>query len=94
MLCSLLLALLWAPRLWAACDPPGERWIAIKFSDGLDPVFARAVSVDVQAGYAFRAASIKLGLTRSAGVSGLMPVISRNQTFSPRDQAAASIEES
>ena len=48
--------------------------------------------LDVQAGYAFRAASMKVGLTRSAGVSGLMPVISRNQTFSPRAKAAASIE--
>src|SRR4029450_13939444 len=45
----------------------------------------------VQAGYAFRAASTKLVLTRSAGVSGLMPVISRNQTFSPRAHAAASM---
>ena len=45
----------------------------------------------VQPGYAFRAASIKLGLTRSAMVSGLMPVISRNQTFSPRAKSAASM---
>ena len=47
-----------------------------------------------QAGYAFRAASMKVGLTRSAIASGLMPVISRNQTFSPRAQPAASIEAS
>src|ERR1700682_1563097 len=37
-----------------------------------------------QPGYAFRATSMKVGLTTSAMVSGLMPVISRNQTFSPR----------
>lgn len=52
LLSSALAALLWAPRLWAACDPPGERWIAIEFSRGLDPAFIRAVSIDVQAGYA------------------------------------------
>ena len=45
----------------------------------------------VQAGYAFRATSTKVGLTTSAIVSGLMPVISRNQTFSPRAKPAASI---
>ena len=44
-----------------------------------------------QPGYAFRAASMKVGLTTSAMVSGLMPVISRNQTFSPRAQPAASM---
>src|SRR2546430_5083795 len=47
-------------------------------------------ALHVQAGYAFLAASRKVGLTRSAGVSGLIPVISRNQTFSPRAHAAAS----
>ena len=44
-----------------------------------------------QPGYAFRAASAKLGLTTSAMVSGLIPVISRNQTFSPRLKSAALI---
>src|ERR1019366_5791767 len=44
-----------------------------------------------QPGYAFRAASMKVGLTTSAIVSGLIPVISRNQTFSPRAKPAASM---
>ncbi len=35
---------------------------------------------------------MKLVLTTSAMVSGLMPVISRNQTFSPRAKLAASID--
>ena len=41
-------------------------------------------------GYAFRATAAKSGLTTSAIVSGLIPVISRNQTFSPRAKLAAS----
>src|SRR5262249_11240987 len=51
----------------------------------------RRQAFHVQAGYAFFAASIKVGATRSVGVSGLIPVISRNQTFSPRCHAAASM---
>jgi len=43
------------------------------------------------AGYAFRRHFDEGGLTTSAIVSGLMPVISRTQTFSPRAKSAASI---
>src|SRR5476651_850907 len=44
-----------------------------------------------QPGYAFRAASTKPGLTTSAMVSGLIPVISRNHTFPPRAKPSASM---
>jgi hypothetical protein len=50
LLFGALLIQLWAPRLWAACDSPGERQISIQFSRGFDEAFTRAVEGNVRAG--------------------------------------------
>ncbi len=54
VLWSALAALLWAPELDAACDPPSGRWVAVEFLGRQDPAFTRAVSADIRAGLAER----------------------------------------
>jgi hypothetical protein len=53
-------------------------------------VYLKSWAFNSYPGYAFLATAAKSGLTTWAMVSGLMPVISRNQTFSPRAKLAAS----